>query len=60
VPSTHASELNDVVVGMSRKGTFVRADDCATDSGLRFDNAVPQKTIRLPVLETLRTDRSDL
>ena len=34
------------------KGPKVRADDCVTDSGLRFDSTVPMKTIRLPVLET--------
>jgi len=34
------------------KGPKVRADDCVTDSGLRFDGTVPVKTIRLPVLET--------
>ena len=33
------------------KGPKVRADDCVTDKGLRFDPTVPIKTIRLPVLE---------
>lgn len=32
-------------------GPKVRPEDCVTDSGLRFDDSVPQKTIALPVLE---------
>ena len=32
-------------------GPKVRSDDCVSDTGLRFDDTVPQKTITLPVLE---------
>jgi len=32
-------------------GPKVRPDDCVSDTGLRFDDSVPQKTITLPVLE---------
>ena len=32
-------------------GAKVRPEDCVTDTGLRFDGSVPQKTITLPVLE---------
>ncbi len=32
-------------------GPKVRPEDCVTDTGLRFDDSVPQKTIRLPVME---------
>lgn len=32
-------------------GPKVRPEDCVTDTGLRFDGSVPQKTITLPVLE---------
>ena len=31
-------------------GPKVRAEDCVTESGLRFDDTVPVKNIRLPVL----------
>jgi len=31
-------------------GKKVRPEDCVTDSGLRFDESVPMKTITLPVL----------
>jgi len=31
-------------------GPKVRPEDCVTESGLRFDDTVPVKTIRLPVL----------
>ena len=31
-------------------GPKVRPEDCVTESGLRFDDSVPMKTIRLPVL----------
>ena len=32
-------------------GPKVRPEDCVTDTGLRFDDSVPQRTIKLPVLE---------
>jgi transposase len=43
-------------------GPKLRSEDCVTDTGLRFDDSVPHKTIALPVLEIqgLSSDQFEL
>ena len=52
VPESTADNRPKKTVSYERGvGPKVRPEDCVTETGLRFDDSVPQKTIRLPVME---------
>jgi len=55
-------QATEVVTYTRGKGPKVRGDDCVTDTGLRFDDTVPNKIINLPVLglEDLSEDDVEL
>ncbi len=42
--------VKETVTYVRGKGPKIRPEDCVSDTGLRFDDSVPVKTIRLPVL----------
>jgi len=59
-PETEPDDQPKQTISYERgKGKKVRPEDCVTDSGLRFDESVPMKSITMPVLGIAGLNESD-